>query len=484
MAINKKLLMTDGGSSFWKPAPKKVLAKPAQQVKMPPPPAAAPAPPQASFWQPQAQQPRSTLPSNVPQQYRGLLNPNNPQPVSAGIGTSPRLPVQAFGFTNIAKKTVPIESLLVRYPAGPTKSGGNLSTPFLEADYQTFADLLRRQIAAKDVNPYTAAALGQEYTKPTNFSFDPTTSFGKRFIAEQGGITIPTYQEQREAEVKRKEAQKEQAAKDKRMAELVDYFTPMQDDNGNVIWQPAMGLDDYVKGVKDGTIYDPEDPNSVFTSPEHSYIGNDVDGTYDHSQGYGYGSPPSKTGKQPTQYVFTDMGDGQGTRFVSAMEYFRRQDRLMGGNQLIPMYTDQHDKDGNPLQDTYLWNNQRSAGQNITLQNKFWGKQAQEQMIFDRGGGAGVNHGMQPGFTPGFDWQMLPALTADFSGIEEAPAPTDTGWWGGGGGGGGGGYGYGGSGYAGRYGGYGRGYNNGGYYGNQYRDEANGFFNQLARWVI
>lgn len=271
-------------------------------------------------------------------------------------------------------------------------------------------------------DPYASKNPEPEGVKPDSF-------YGARFMEdralEQAGKPpveydfYNNYVKQIETNQKNDKANKIATA----LEQAAPLFTPVLDEQGNVIAPAALTLEEYTGGIDDGIIYDPNMPDSEFN----------------------YGK---------TQYVY------QNGNLSEAEEWFRSQDHLMGGNWRLPEFTDQGGyqytgpgvaMNNNPLRFLDI--------QNFTNLQRFMNDSKVN-------GSAAIN----PSFTPGIEFQLLPGANKSV-GTDDTnfgDMPGDGGWgdgWGGGWGGGSSGYGP-------------------NYYDNQYRLRKNQYFSQLARWVI
>lgn len=200
-------------------------------------------------------------------------------------------------------------------------------------------------------------------------------------------------------------------------------FTPMLDENGEMLAPALMTPTEYIDGLEDQTIYDPLLPDSKFS----------------------YGK---------TQLVFQDG------KLIPAEEWYRTVgDHLIGGNWELPEFTDQGGYQYNSRQN---WANPSMA---IGLENKSLQNAMNDAKITG-------NQFINPNFYPHINYQLYDEVMAGNEMIDDSYGEGDGGY----------GYGEGGYGY-----GYGYGSSGGygpNYYNDAYRQNKGQYYSQLARWVI
>lgn len=200
-------------------------------------------------------------------------------------------------------------------------------------------------------------------------------------------------------------------------------FTPMLDENGEVLAPALMTPDEYIKGLEEQTIFDPLLPDSKF-----------------------------RFGK--TQLVYQDG------KIMPAEEWYRTVgDHLIGGNWELPEFTDQGGYQYNSRQN---WANPSMA---IGLENKSLQNAMNDAKITG-------NQFINPNFYPHINYQLYDEVVSGNEMIDDSYGEGDGGY----------GYGEGGYGY-----GYGYGSSGGygpNYYNDAYRQNKGQYYSQLARWVI
>lgn len=364
----------------------------------------------------------------------------------------------------------------------------------LEQQYQDYKTSMEQQTRANE-----EAAKAQEDQKKTltywmgtanslplpNFTqspvseLDPNSLFGQRLMqdrsAENTGrnpdkdVWLNGYKAYNQNRTKLQTAEKINLALEK----ASPIFLPITDEQGNVVAPAAFTPQEYMKGIEDGDIYDPDMPESNF-----------------------------KYGK--TSMVFASIPGVPGKQLLPAEVWYRSRDHLLGGNWNLPLFSDTEGYQYNAPMMSF-----GSPARWLDIQN------FRNLKDFENRNKGGVkedgtpglpNQGLKPGFVPGIDFLNLPALTTEDEFVDQGEETGGDGGFGGGGGGGGGGFGpsywgnpsssgyYGNTsfspGYWGNNGGYGSsGYNGSGsyspnYQSNQYGTRKGQYFSQLARWVI
>lgn len=242
---------------------------------------------------------------------------------------------------------------------------------------------------------------------------------------------------------------------------------------------PANTLEWYMKGVREGWIYDPE-------------VSKNLKGG-DYTSNYYTKDPVS--GQDIRYYYGPDPFTGE-IGFMPIGRLERSKDRLVGGNWLLPTLSDTKD---------YEWYSgmMHNGSTHDFLKNTYLNLlefRNRNKMGISNSGELGLPwQGMMN--TPlGIDFQLMPAIEP-IKETEEPPPPDDGGGYGYGSGGGGGyaytggtnpfyytnppGGGGGGSGYGSRGYGYTGQYSNpANYYNNEFRGRRGEHFSELARWVI
>ena len=369
----------------------------------------------------------------------------------------------------------------------------------VEKDYQNWksgVDAIQEQNANLYNNPYKnpekpsfAEMLGYN---PTSNAFgemlgvgwkDPNvnaeTLYGQRYMQENATKDYPVrpdFTNKFLTDYQGREENKKKAGKDIALSFALNqarpFFQPITDEQGNVIAAPPLTQVEYMDGVADGTIYDPNMPDSK------------------------------------PQYGKTALVIENGQMIPYEMWYRSKTNnmKLMGGNWNLPMFSDTEGYQYNAP----IMNLNGGALKWLDIQNfvnlkNFENKTNKVGMKTDGTMGK-PGQAMPFGFNPGIDFQIPNQIQSGTEMVEDPNLGEDLGGGGGWGGGGGGGFGpsywgnpgssgYYGSqnyspGYWGNSGGYGsNGYSGSNSYGPNYQSNQYGlrkgqYFSQLARWVI
>ena len=265
--------------------------------------------------------------------------------------------------------------------------------------------------------------------EPTD-TLDLDTAFGQRGLVDRNN-TLQNVEttgsdywskplESKLEEVKR--IQEMQTIKDA-VNRAAPVFTPLLDENGEVLAPALMTPDEYIKGLEEQTIFDPLLPDSKF-----------------------------QFGK--TQLVYQDG------KIMPAEEWYRTVgDHLIGGNWELPEFTDQG---GYQYNSRTHWDNPSMA---IGIENKALQNAMNDARITG-------NQFINPNFYPHINYQLYDQVVVDNEQVEDSYGEGDGDY----------GYGYG-DGYGYGYG-YGGGSYGPGYYTDAYRQDKGQYYSQLARWVI
>lgn len=254
---------------------------------------------------------------------------------------------------------------------------------YLDYQYQVNKKDMVAQMAEDNASPpigigYTFGDYLNWYQKPTYADAD--TLFGARFVNDRalelaGKEPTGNYWKDQylDYEINKKDLSKaEQISLALEKASPV--FQPITDEQGNVVAPAMLTPEEYMKGLTDNTIYDANLPGSEFN----------------------YGT---------TELVYEN---GQ---LIPAEIWYRKTDRLMGGNWRLPHFSDTAGYEYNPPPMTNL--NQTGASNWLGLQNfVYLQKFINDNKVGVKSDGTiGLpNQGMAPGFVPGVDYQILPAL--------------------------------------------------------------------------
>lgn len=277
--------------------------------------------------------------------------------------------------------------------------------------------------------PYQSLSFSPPPPEPTD-TLDLDTAFGQRGLVDRNNTlqneetTGSDYWskplESKLEEIKR--IQEMQPIKDA-VNRAAPLFTPLLDENGEVLAPALMTPSEYIKGLEEQTIFDPLLPDSKF-----------------------------QFGK--TQLVYQDG------KIMPAEEWYRTVgDHLIGGNWELPEFSDQGGTEYNSRQN---WANPSMA---IGLENKSLRNAMNHAKITG-------NQFINPNFYPHINYQLYDQVVSGNEQVEDSYGEGDGDY----------GYGYGdgyGYGYGGSSGGYGP-----NYYNDAYRQNKGQYYSQLARWVI